>query len=70
MATKEERDARLDALLEATKLWAARQKEYLNAQVSLAENILKGHGSEKISQGTVEKIDKFTVDEINDFLTG
>ena len=65
-----ERNARLDALLEATEDWAARQTQALNDQVSLSKRILQGRtGSERLAQASVQSVSKLAVDQINDFLT-
>lgn len=70
-AKTEARNTRLDALAEATKAWAKRQKDTLNAQVSLSKRILKGRtGSERLAQASVESASSLAVDEINQFLTG
>jgi len=67
----QKRNARLDALLEATEAWAARQTQALNDQVSLSKRILKGRtGSERLAQASVQSVSDLAVDQINDFLTG
>lgn len=69
-ATKD-RNARLDALLEATEAWAARQTRNLNDQVTLSKRILKGRtGSERLAQASVQSVSNIAVDQINDFLSG
>jgi hypothetical protein len=71
MASKEERDARLDELADATRKWAENRREELNAQVALGKRILKGRtGSERLADAPVQSVSDLTVDEINQFLTG
>jgi hypothetical protein len=69
--SKEERDARLDALAEATKTWAVKKKADLTAQVTLCKKILKGRtGSDRLANASVTSVSSLVVDQINDFLTG
>jgi len=71
MASKAERDARLDALAKATTDWAARRREYLKNQVAFAKRVLKGRtGSERLAQATVTATTNLVVDEIDQFLRG
>lgn len=71
MASKAERDARLDALAQATKDWATRRREYLKNQVAFAKRVLKGRtGSERLAQATVKATTDLVVDEIDQFLRG
>lgn len=67
--SKEERNARLDALLEATKTYADRTRERLNNQVAFAKRVLKGRtGSERLNNESVEQATDLVVDEIDQFL--
>ena len=71
MASKTERDARLDVLADATQQWAAKRRKVLNDQVTLGKRILKGRtGSERLAGAPVQSVSDLTVDQINDFLTG
>jgi hypothetical protein len=71
MATKTERDARLDALGTAISTWASNRRKQLKQQVAFGKRLLKGRtGSERLAQASVESASDLTVDEINDFLTG
>ena len=71
MATKEERDARLDELKAAGIAWADRRKEHLNNQVALGRRILEGRpGSDRLAQSSVTSVSNLTVDQINEFLAG
>jgi len=71
VATKEERDARLDELAQATRDWATKERDRLNNQVALGKRILKGRtGSERLAQASVASASDLTEDEINAFLTG
>lgn len=71
MATKEERDARLDKLAKETKTWASKRRNYLNDQVALCKRIMKGRpGSDKLANASVVSVSDLVVDQINHFLTG
>lgn len=71
MATKAERDARLNALKTAVTEWADKRTKYLNAQVTFSQRILRGRtGSEKLTSTVITLGKDLTVDSINTFLTG
>jgi hypothetical protein len=71
MATIAERNARLDALAEATKKYAAAQRAELNRRVDVCKRILQGRtGSERLAQSSVQQSTTLVVEQINDFLTG
>jgi len=71
VASKEERDKRLDALVTNTKEWAKRQRKNLNYQVALCKRILEGRkGANKMAKESVELVSDLVVDEINTFMTG
>ena len=71
MATKEERNARLEALSKATTDWATKRTDYLKNQVTFAKRMLKGRtGSERLAQTSVQATTDLTVDEIAQFLRG
>ena len=71
MASKEERDARLDALATATSEWANNERIRLKKQVALAKQMLKGRtGSERLNNASVVTANELLVDEIDQFLTG
>lgn len=71
VASKEERDARLDELETATKAWAAKRKEYLENQVAVGKKMLKGRtGMERLNNESVQTASGLLVDEINQFLSG
>ena len=70
-ASKEERNARLDALGTAITAWATARRNYLNQQVTFSKRVLKGRtGSERLNQASVESATALTVTQINDYLTG
>lgn len=70
-ASKEERNARLDALGTAISAWATARRNYLNQQVTFSKRVLKGRtGSERLNQASVESATALTVAQINDYLTG
>lgn len=68
MATKEERDARLDALIEATNTWADKRTEQLKNRVATSKAILQGRGHERLAQASVQAAGDLVVQEIDDFL--
>ncbi len=69
MANTAERDARLDALLSATKSWANKRRTELQNRVTVGKQILKGRtGSERLATSTVNAANVLVVDEIEDFL--
>lgn len=71
MATKAERDARLDALVKATSEWAAGERARLKKQVALSKRLLKGRtGSERLNNASVTTANELLVVEIDQFLTG
>jgi len=69
MPSVTERNARLDALVEATKAWATQQRAALQHRVSSNKRILQGRtGSERLAQSTVRAVSSLVVDEIDAFL--
>jgi len=71
MASKEARDARLDALAQAVGDWATARRKALNTQVAFGRRLLRGRtGSERLAQESVESASALTVDKINEFLVG
>ncbi len=71
MATKEERDARLDALAAATTEWATAERQRLQDQADFGKRLLKGRtGSERLNNTSVTMAQELLVDEIDTFLTG
>lgn len=71
MATKEERDARLDALQTATTEWAKAERKRLKDQVAFGKRLLKGRtGSERLNNASVTTAQELLVDEIDTFLSG
>ena len=70
MATKAERDARLDELQKAVEAWAEAETKRLTDQVTLSKRMLKGRGAERLAAASVQAVSDLTVDEINSFLTG
>jgi hypothetical protein len=70
MATKAERDARLDELQKAVEAWAEAETKRLTDQVALSKRMLKGRGAERLAAASVQAVSDLTVDEINSFLTG
>jgi hypothetical protein len=71
VASKEERDARLDELATATTEWATKRRNQLQAQVAFSKALLKGRtGAERLNNKSVETASNLLVDEIEQFLTG
>jgi hypothetical protein len=69
MASVAERNARLDALVVATKAWADSRTKELNNRVSSAKKILQGRtGSERLAQVAVSAASGLVVSEIDEFL--
>lgn len=71
MASQAERNARLDDLASAVKVWSSNRQKVLNAQVTFAKRVLKGRtGSERLNNTVVTKATDLLVDELDTFLTG
>jgi hypothetical protein len=71
IASKDERNARLDALGAAITAWASKRTKQLNAQVTFSKRLLKGRtGSERLTTASVNVASDLVVDEIEHFLTG
>lgn len=71
MATKEERDARLDQLGSSVSAWAAQRRKQLQDEAAALKKLLKGRtGSERLNNTTVTTASSLLVDEIDQFLTG
>lgn len=69
MATKAERNARLDALEAAAKAWGEQRKKELNLRVDTCKKILRGRtGSERLASSAVTSASSLVIDEIDDFL--
>jgi hypothetical protein len=69
--SKEDRNARLDALGTAITAWAKARRGALEKQVAFSKRLLKGRtGSERLNQASIESATALTVNQINDFLTG
>jgi len=69
MASVADRNARLDALVQAAQDWAKTRTDELNNRVSSAKAILQGRtGSERLAQTGVSATSDLVVDEINQFL--
>lgn len=71
MATVAQRNARLDALQQATTQYASAQRKNLQRRVDVCKRILRGRtGSERLAQASVQQSSLLVVNTINDFLTG
>jgi hypothetical protein len=69
MASVDDRNARLDALVQAATQWANDRTAYLNNQVATLKSILQGRtGSERLAQTSVSATSDLVVSSINDFL--
>lgn len=70
MATKAERDRRLDELVQTTKQWSEKRQKELNDRVASLKRILEGRGEGQLLNAQQEAASALVVDEINQFLTG
>lgn len=71
MASKQERDARLDELATATTEWANSERTRLKKQVTLSKRMLKGRtGAERLNNTSVTTANVLLVDEIQQYLAG
>lgn len=65
----EDRNTRLDKLVEATTAWAATRRTELQNRAAANKKILKGRtGSERLAQASVTAASDLVVDEIDEFL--
>lgn len=70
MSTVAERNARLDALADATTKWAERRTTELKNKLATVKKVLRGRtGSERLAAATSEAASDLVVREIDDFLT-
>lgn len=70
MASIDDRNQRLDALLAATESWASKRTKELQDSVALAKKILKGRtGSERLVAATTQAATKHLIDEIEEFIS-
>jgi len=67
VASKKERDARLDQLEQDVTKWADAETKRLNDQLALSKRILEGR---EVTTAPVTAVSSLLVDEINNFLTG
>jgi len=71
VASKSQRDAKLDDLETAVKEWRDKKKKRLEEQVTLAKRVLLGRtDAERLNNETVVQATDLLVDEIEEFLTG
>jgi hypothetical protein len=71
MASKEERDARLDGLISAVRTWHEKRQKELDAQVVFSKGLLRGRtGSERLNNASVSSASLLLTDEIDAFLKG
>lgn len=70
MATKAERDQRLDELVQITKKWSQKRQKELNDRVASLKRVLEGRGEGQLLNAQQEAASALVVDEINQFLTG
>lgn len=69
MPSIEERNARLDALVEATTVWANKRRAELKERAATSKAILKGRtGAERLAQASVNAAQDLVVSEIDAFL--
>lgn len=70
MGRKEDRDARVQALSDAVTKYVDARKKRLQKQLETNKTILRGRGSERLAQASVDAATDLVVDELDDFLTG
>jgi hypothetical protein len=71
MADATARNARLQALVQATQTWGTKQTAVLQNQVTTLTNILQGRtGSASLANNSVAATTPIVIDSINSFLTG
>lgn len=71
MATKEERDKRLDALKTATQTWYDQRVKEIENSVASSKRILKGRtGAERLAAAATDTAASAIADEVDDFLSG
>lgn len=71
MASKEERNKRLDALLEASDNWTNKQIKYLEDKVTMTKLILKKRtGSERLNTVASNLAKEVVIESLDQFLTG
>ncbi len=69
MSSVADRNARLDALVQATQEWATRQQSNINQTVATCKTILVGRtGSERLAQASVSAASDLVANSISDFL--
>ena len=64
------RNARLDALVTATKEYTAKARKRLQGELDFAKRVLKGRGYERPNQEMIKSASALVVDEIDKFLGG
>lgn len=70
MASKAERDARLDELKIATEKWAKERRKEIDDRIASSKAILKGRtGADRLAQKGVEAASELVVSEIDEFLS-
>lgn len=71
MASKEERDARLDRLVDQVRAWHTKRQEALDKQVAFSKALLRGRtGAERLNNESVSSASLLLTDEIDTFLQG
>lgn len=70
MASKAERDQRLDQLVTLTKKWSQQRQKELNDRVASLTRILKGRGAGQLLTASQDAATALVVTEIDTFLTG
>lgn len=71
MASKEERDKRLEALKKATEEWAEQETKRLEDEVKFLKSVIKGRtGAGKLANQGVTDSKDLLVNKIGEFLEG
>jgi len=70
MASKQERDARLDDLLAKAKSWSDAVETATSARVALLKKMLEGRGVAVASNSAASAVAEMVKQEIDSFLVG
>jgi len=70
MATKAERDKRLDELVQATKQWSEKRQKEINDRVAMLKRMLEGRGQGQLLDAQKQAATGLVADEIDNFLSG
>ena len=69
MATKAERDKRLDELVQATKQWSEKRQKEINDRVAMLKRMLEGRGQGQLLDAQKQAATGLVADEIDNLLS-